>query len=192
MTNKQFVDWFRHAVEFIDGHPTENHWRQICQKLTQVKVTRKKVDVCESSEVQGIFKHWQEVMKHPRSRLDAARVKLIRKWLETGYTADDLKQAITGCSKTPHNQGKNDRGTRYDTLELILRTGDNIDRFMATGSSGGHIKAVTVSKCNYPGCTDPVHGQAFKRCGFHMAEEFKTPEQQQIDKTKEILKGRIV
>jgi len=174
MTPSQYITWLKAAVDFIGGQPSENQWSQICQKLSEVKTTtRKKAVACDSSEIQDIFKHWQKLLKHPRAQLDADRVKLIKKWLDTGYTADDLKQAITGCSRTPHNQGKNDRQTRYDALELIMRNGGNIDRFMANGHTDGHIRPVEVRKCNYPGCTDPVHGPAFGQCGLHMGEQFK-------------------
>lgn len=81
-------------------------------------------------DVRRVFDHWREVMTHPRAVLDTKRTKLIARWLKPGsYTADDLCQAIDGCSKTPHNMGQNDTGTRYDDLGLILRDADHIDRF---------------------------------------------------------------
>ena len=48
---------------------------------------------------------------------------------------DQLCQAITGCSLTPHNLGKNDRGQRYDGLQVILRDADQIDRFIRNAQS---------------------------------------------------------
>jgi len=41
-----------------------------------------------------------------------------------------LCDAISGCSVTPHNTSDNDRGQRYDGLHIILRDGDQIDRFI--------------------------------------------------------------
>lgn len=77
-----------------------------------------------------IFDHWKTVMNHPNAKLDDKRKAIIRKALKSGYNTEQLCQAITGCSYTPHNMGDNDRGQRYDGLHVILRDGDQIDRFM--------------------------------------------------------------
>ena len=77
-----------------------------------------------------VFEHWQRVMDHPRAVLDKQRRRFIREALGKGYSPNDLCQAITGCSLTPHNRGHNDRGERYDGLHLILRSADQIDRFI--------------------------------------------------------------
>ena len=47
-----------------------------------------------------------------------------------GYGVVQLCDAISGCAKTPFNMGENERGQRYDSLQLILRDADHIDRFM--------------------------------------------------------------
>ncbi|MBP9728649.1 MAG: hypothetical protein KBD23_00700 [Gammaproteobacteria bacterium] len=80
--------------------------------------------------LEQVFAHWKTVMNRSRARLDRKRRALVQKALKLGYTVQDLCEAISGCSLTPHNQGHNDRGERYDGLELILRTADQIDRFM--------------------------------------------------------------
>lgn len=80
--------------------------------------------------IQKIFEHWQHVMHHPNANLDHKRKAIIEKALAFGYTAEQLCNAITGCSYTPHNVGDNDRGQRFDGLQLILRDGDQIDRFI--------------------------------------------------------------
>jgi len=88
---------------------------------------------CKSNEqttVTRVFEHWQTVMHHPQAQLDPKRVHIIKQALKSGYTPVQLCQAITGCSVTPHNMGDNDRGQRYDGLHVILRDGDQIDRFI--------------------------------------------------------------
>jgi hypothetical protein len=77
-----------------------------------------------------IFEHWQTVMGRPAAKLDRHRKSLIERALKWQYTTEELCQAITGCSLTPHNRGENDRGERYDGLHIILRNCDQIDRFM--------------------------------------------------------------
>lgn len=80
-------------------------------------------------EIKRIFAVWQAMCDHPKAILDDKRRKLILRWLKSGYTEQQLADAIRGCSVTPHNMGVNDRGERYDDLGLILRDGDHIDRF---------------------------------------------------------------
>ncbi len=79
---------------------------------------------------QKIFKHWKTVMKHPDAKLDSKRKMLIDKALHLGYDVEQLCNAITGCSLTPHNIGNNTQGQRYDGLHIILRDADQIDRFI--------------------------------------------------------------
>ncbi len=86
--------------------------------------------VGETKLVQKIFEHWKQTMEHPNAKLDNNRRRLITQALQLGYDCAQLCQAITGCSKTPHNLGDNDRGQRYDGLHVILRNADQIDRFM--------------------------------------------------------------
>jgi hypothetical protein len=83
-----------------------------------------------SDPVQCIFEHWKTVMQHPNAKLDPKRQKLIRKALSSGYALEELCDAITGCSLTPHNMGDNERDQRYDGLHVILRDADQIDRFI--------------------------------------------------------------
>ena len=77
-----------------------------------------------------VFEHWKNTMRHPNSKLDCKRSSLIRKALRIGYNAEQLCEAITGCSITPHNIGHNERGQRYDGLHVILGDADQIDRFI--------------------------------------------------------------
>ena len=86
--------------------------------------------VTYSEDVAVVFNHWKSTMGHLRSKLDCKRSSLIRKALHVGYSVEQLCDAVTGCSLTPHNIGQNDRGQRYDGLHVILRDADQIDRFI--------------------------------------------------------------
>lgn len=83
----------------------------------------------DKGEVEVIFEFWKTTFNHPRSVMDPKRKKLITAALKI-YSVDDLKEAIIGCSKTPHNIGKNDNNQVYDGLHIILKDSDNIERFM--------------------------------------------------------------
>lgn len=87
-----------------------------------------------SPEVLAVFKHWQTVMQYPRAKLDTTRQNIISKSLNGSYTVDELKQAINGCALTPFNMGTNDRGQRYDAIDLIFRDADHTDRFIANAT----------------------------------------------------------
>jgi len=84
-----------------------------------------------SPEELEIFKCWQLTMQHPRSKLDKNRRNKIRQALAMGYSIEELKTAIAGCAKTPFNIGINERGQHYDSIDLIFRDADHIDRFIA-------------------------------------------------------------
>lgn len=98
----------------------------------------------QKSQVVEVFEFWQEVMTHPRAKLDQKRDRIIRVAMKAGYSVQDLKQAITGCSLTAHNMGQNDRGEKYDGLHVILRP-ENIDRFMANAVNPPQYKPARAS-----------------------------------------------
>lgn len=84
---------------------------------------------------QAVFEHWKAVMGKPRAIFDDKRKAAVERRLGEGRSVADLKQAIDGCAKTPHNMGQNDRGQRFDDLELICRNGPNVERFMANAQA---------------------------------------------------------
>jgi hypothetical protein len=84
-----------------------------------------------SDEVKLVFSEWQRIFNSPKSRLDPKRARLIKYALKWGYSPQDLIDACKGCSVTPHNMGINDRGEKYIGLHVILRSSDQIERFIA-------------------------------------------------------------
>ena len=95
----------------------------------------KEIDVAQSArreQVAAVFDFWKRTMGHERSVLDPKRSKLIDTRLKEGYPAETLCEAIAGCAQSPWHMGENDRGQRYDGLDLILRDAGHIDKFVAT------------------------------------------------------------
>ncbi len=82
-----------------------------------------------------VFDHWRAVFDKQKAKFDDKRKRAVRARLAEGRSVADLKQAIDGCSKTPHNMGQNDRGEKYTDLELICRDGPHVERFMANALS---------------------------------------------------------
>ena len=81
-------------------------------------------------EIRSVFDYWRERMDHPKAKLDDKRRTKIRLRIQDGYTADDLKAAGDGCTKSPHHMGENDRGSVYDDIELICRDATHVDKFI--------------------------------------------------------------
>lgn len=88
-----------------------------------------------SPEIELVFEFWKTAMKSPRSMLDDKRRKAIKSALKTGYTAEQLCDAISGCAKSDFHMGKNDKGLKYNGLDLILRNAEYIDKFIVIGNS---------------------------------------------------------
>ncbi len=87
------------------------------------------------AEVAEVFRYWQQTLGHPQAVLDVKRQKHIRQALASGYSASQLCDAILGCSYTPHNMGHNEQGQRYDSVHVIFRDADQIDRFIRNANS---------------------------------------------------------
>lgn len=102
----------------------------------------------KQDDVKTIFEFWQKRMESPRSVLDANRRGLIERALKN-YSAADVCKAISGCSKSPHHMGQNDRKTVYNGLDLILRNSEKIESFIRMDitppqQSNGHANGVAA------------------------------------------------
>ena len=76
-----------------------------------------------------VFEHWRQTLNHPKAKATPERKRIIARALKT-YSVEECQRAITGCSRSPHHMGQNDRRTRYDDLELILRDAKHIEGFL--------------------------------------------------------------
>lgn len=111
-----------------DGYPTsEVKLSEV--KLSEVKCSEVKPLSSKLDDVKEIFSYWQSELNHAKAILSADRAKAIKARLKEGYSVDRIKQAIRGIKKSPHNMGQNDRGKKFDDIELICRRGSNVDRF---------------------------------------------------------------
>ena len=81
-------------------------------------------------EINEVFDFWKTTMgKTGATKLDSNRRGKIQNRLKDGYDVEYIKQAITNCSMTPHNMGQNDRGQKYNDIELICRNAEKLERF---------------------------------------------------------------
>lgn len=96
------------------------------------------------SEIKEVFQYWQEKMNHPRSKLDKSRLRKIQGAIKLGFNVEQLKQAIDGCANTPFNMGENSNKQRYDSIDLIFRDAEHIERFIR--NAGGNEMEHAVSQ----------------------------------------------
>lgn len=85
-----------------------------------------------SQNVVEVFEFWQTTLDHPTARLTSEREKKIKARLKS-YSVEQIKDAILGCSLSPHHQGQNDRHQIYDDLELICRDDTHLEKFIGYG-----------------------------------------------------------
>jgi hypothetical protein len=94
------------------------------------------------SKAKEVFEFWKETMgKNANVKLDQVRRRKIEGRLRDGYTVDQIKQAVLGCSWSPHNMGENSTGAKYNDIELICRDASKLDRFIDLGA----LKSITPS-----------------------------------------------
>ena len=81
-----------------------------------------------------IFNYWLNVMSKPSAltKLTPKRATAIKNRLKDGYTPEQIKSAINGCSKDAFSMGQNDRNKAFNDIELICRTGEKLEGFIET------------------------------------------------------------
>jgi hypothetical protein len=96
----------------------------------QTKQQAAKARKVSEAAVQEIFDYWKQIVS-PSSRaiLDDLRVIKIG-WAIHDYGMDACKQAIDGIAKSDFHMGNNPRNRKYNDVELIFRSADNVERFM--------------------------------------------------------------
>lgn len=102
----------------------------INDKPKDQKTMPSKLDQPKDHEL--VFNHWVLVMnKGSSTKPTPGRINKIKARLKEGYTVEDLKQAINGCRQDPFSMGDNDRNKPFNDVELICRTGEKVESFIA-------------------------------------------------------------
>lgn len=142
----------KHADGPREGCPTcmrnadavRSHADACLQDKTRPEKTREEITPLSSSQanttdaadVQAVFEHWQQRLDHPQAKLDDKRRKAIKARLADGYTVDELKTAVDGILRDAHKMGNNDRGRKFDDIELACRTAANVDALIELATKG--------------------------------------------------------
>lgn len=103
---------------------------------TEEKITTLSAEADPADPAWQVFGYWVKTAgKNARTAFDSKRRRAVLARLKDGYTVEDLCRAVDGCLLTPHNAGQNDRGERYDDLELICRDAAHVDRFQINATA---------------------------------------------------------
>lgn len=94
-----------------------------------------------AEQIEQVFSYWQTLMGHKRSKLDIRRQRVIRDRILDGYTIEDLQQAIRGCAVDPWHMGENERREVFDSITMILRDSDHVDKFIGKGEIADKLLA---------------------------------------------------
>lgn len=79
-------------------------------------------------DVQAVFDAWRDSTGKHKAKLDAKRRRRITNALST-YPLEDVLDAVRGWRNSPHHRGENNRGTVYNSLDLLLRDAERIEHF---------------------------------------------------------------
>lgn len=121
---------------------------------TKEKDIKTLVERDASDPVVEVFEFWQVELNHKQTVLSDDRRKKIKARLQEGYSVERIKQAIQGIKRSSHNMGENDRNQKYDDIELICRTGSNVDRFADMLQAEGPCQKIKMSRYARAGLLD--------------------------------------
>jgi hypothetical protein len=98
---------------------------------TQKLSRSKKAMSVPSSEIQELWDYWVSKMRGGSKRkpvLDDARRQYLGAALHD-YGMDGCRDAIDGCALSEFHMGRNKMNKRYDSVELIFRDAEHIEKF---------------------------------------------------------------
>lgn len=93
----------------------------------------------ESRVARELFAYWQERCRHPQAKPTRDRLRKVVARLREGYTPEQIREAIDGAAVAAF---VDEKGKRFDDLELICRNGSKLESFiergqLATARAGG-------------------------------------------------------
>lgn len=95
----------------------------------KVMQEQNRIDKNRTDSVRELFNHWCEVMGKDSARLTDSRRSKIQARLNDGYSVDEIKLAITNCSRSDFHMGKNERDREFNEIDLICRNGEKLESF---------------------------------------------------------------
>lgn len=85
-------------------------------------------------KVERVFEVWRaEMGKGGSAKLTRERRAKVEARLKEGYSAEEIIDAVRNCAASDFHRGANERGTAYNDLTLICRTGSKLEQFRDMG-----------------------------------------------------------
>jgi hypothetical protein len=91
----------------------------------------KKAAMIPDAAVLEVWTHWIQVMRNESKRkpvLDATRKQILGAAIHD-YEVQGCKDAIDGCALSEFHMGRNKMNKRYDSVELIFRDSEHVEKF---------------------------------------------------------------
>jgi hypothetical protein len=104
-----------------------------------------------NDKVRPLFDYWRTKCGHPKALLTLDRKTKVIARLREGYSEADIRQAIDGAAKHAY---VDDRGVRYDDLELICRSGSKLEGFIQRAGATRSAAAAPVSSAELAAAFD--------------------------------------
>lgn len=92
----------------------------------------------QGAEIVALIERWRNATGHPKSKISADRVKLVKARLKDGYSIEQLELAVDGIGACPFvvNGQRTREGTpsqRHDRLGIALAGGEKVEEFARLG-----------------------------------------------------------
>lgn len=106
---------------------------------------REKAMTVPEETIRDVFSHWEALCTSSRGPKPVYSVdrRMTIGAAVVDYGVELCKQAILGCSLSNWHMGQNPGGKKYNSLELIFRNADNVERFagmaVAEETKGGFL-----------------------------------------------------
>ena len=110
------------------------HQKDTNKNDKNVKNDKNKPNTCvagNSLATREVYDYWVSKLGHTKAKYTPDRKGKIYARLKEGFSIDELKRAIDGCSASSYHMGDNDNGKVYDSIDLIFRNADKIDMFLS-------------------------------------------------------------
>jgi hypothetical protein len=119
--------------------------RTIAMQAKRIGTLERKVEEDEDPsthpkgrEIVALIERWMRATEHPKSKVSADRVKLVKSRLKDGYTVEQLELAIDGIGAfryvtNGHRTRDGSPTNRHDRLGIALAGGEKVEEFARLG-----------------------------------------------------------
>lgn len=132
-TRPRTGDGFSGPIYILKDLNTYNEVNKEKKKLKQkdLAINNTKTGQSPDDGFLDFFNFYKAEMEKPRSKPTQALRSKYNARRGDGFSDDELRRAVMGCKLSKWHQGDNPQGTRYNGLELILRSPDKVYDFIA-------------------------------------------------------------